>query len=231
MAKGALKITATDSSGQIHDRYTTPTSINGAFVGGTGGLTSNAGRQIQPQVYIAGGSSTAGSILAQKGRKSFRVTDGTNTGECSLVNGGTLAAGQMSIQINTAYLTNVTANAMVASGASTSAFVTGFTATGPVTPYVGQCITGLSTVTGTVTIAAVNSSSNITVSYSSQVFANVAGSTANVSAYASRISNRFVSDFGSDGVLSTNIGGGYNPNKYRYHLALPDSTFVMVAYA
>jgi len=63
MAK--MKITNTDSSGQIHDRYTSQQYINGANVGGTGGLTSQAGRQIQGQVYVAGGSSTTGSILLQ----------------------------------------------------------------------------------------------------------------------------------------------------------------------
>ena len=35
----------------IADRYTGPQSINGAYVGGTGGDTGQAGRQIQGQVY------------------------------------------------------------------------------------------------------------------------------------------------------------------------------------
>ena len=50
MAK--LKITATDTSGQIHDRYTSKQYINGAYTGGTGGLTSQVGRQIQGQSYV-----------------------------------------------------------------------------------------------------------------------------------------------------------------------------------
>ena len=65
MAK--LKITQTDTSGQIHDRYTGPESINGTYVGGTGGLTSQTGRQIQGQSYVVGSSSQQCSILAQKG--------------------------------------------------------------------------------------------------------------------------------------------------------------------
>ena len=219
MAK--LKITNTDASGQIHDRYTSTQYINGSYVGGTGGLTSQTGRQIQPQVYLTGGSSTSGSIIAQKGRKAFRVTDGTRTGDCTLTNSGTLAAGQMNIFITTSALTAVTANAMVASGASTSAYVV-YTAAGPVAPYVGQVVTGLSTVTGAVTITAVNAVGNVTVGYTSQTFANVAASTASVGFYASRITNKFVYDFGT---------ATANPIKYRYHLATPDSTFVQVAYA
>ena len=219
MAK--LKITNTDSSGQIHDRYTSQQYINGAFVGGTGGLTSQVGRQIQPTVFVTGGSSQTGSIIAQKGRKSFRVTDGTITGDATLINSGTLAAGQMNLFITTSALTAVTANAMVVSGASTSAYVV-YTAAGPVAPYVGQVVTGLSTVTGAVTVTAVNATGNVTVGYTSQTFANVAAATANVGVYASRITNKFVHDFGT---------ATANPIKYRYHLATPDSTFVQVAYA
>jgi hypothetical protein len=101
MAK--LKIATTDSSGQIHDRYAIPTQYpTGTFIGGTGGLTSQTGRQIQPNVFLTGGSSATGSIIAQKGRKSFRVTDGTRTGDCTLVNSGTLAAGQMYILVTKA---------------------------------------------------------------------------------------------------------------------------------
>jgi hypothetical protein len=102
MAK--LKITRTEAAtGQIHDRYTGPTQIpTGTWTGGTGGLTSQTGRQIQPQVYLTGGSSGNGSILLQKGSRAFRVTDGTRTGDCTLVNSGTLAAGQMYILVTKA---------------------------------------------------------------------------------------------------------------------------------
>lgn len=142
MAK--LKITSTDSSGQIHDRYTSQQYINGAYVGGTGGLTSQVGRQIQPAVKIGANSAGNGSILLQKGSRAFRVTDGTNTGNCRLVNkaSGSLANDEMSITV-------------------TKADTTTF--------------------------------------------------------YASRITNKFVYDFAG--------------NKYRYHLATADSTFVQVAYA
>jgi hypothetical protein len=217
MAK--LKITNTDSSGQIHDKSVSPTLVNGFNVGGTGGNTSQTGSQIQPQVKIGSAGATTGSILAQKGRKEFRVYDGSTVGSCTLVNLATpTAADTMSIQIDTAALTTARANAMVASGASTTAYITNFTYAGPGALAVGQVVTGTGA-TGTVTINAVSSSSNITVTYASQTFANVASSTFYTTLNASRITNRFVHDFGT---------ATTNPVKYRYHLAEPDSTFVKV---
>jgi hypothetical protein len=240
MAK--LKITNTSSYiGQITDAYVSPTLINGIHVGGTGGLTTQTGQQIQPSVKVGTNAASTGNILFQKGAHKFRVQDNAsppNVGTCVLANLAlaNLTASTMSIQVNTNYLTGVTANAYVASGASTSAFVTWTGIVGPVTPYVGQFVTGLSTVTSPVQITAINTSSNITVGYASQVFSNVAASTANVAVFASRITNKFVYDFGSDGnqiagaIASspTYYTNGYNPNKYRYHLATPDSTFVQV---
>lgn len=103
MGRGVLKITKTEASNsQIHDRYVRQDQIGGAYVGGTGGLTSQTGRQIQPRVYLTGGSSTTGSIKLQKGRKDFLVTDGTLTGQCQLVNSNTLSAGQMYILVTKA---------------------------------------------------------------------------------------------------------------------------------
>jgi hypothetical protein len=222
MAK--LKIAKTNSvSGQIVDAYVSPTIIDGNHVGGTGGLTSITGKQIQPTVKIGANSASTGSIEFQKGAHKFRVTDGTNVGTCTLVNLATpTASNTMSIQVNTAVLTGASANAYVASGASTSAYVTGFTVAGPVALAVGQVVTGTGA-TGTVTITAINGAGNVTVGYTSQTFANVASGTFNTTVYASRITNKFVYDFGSD------VAG--NPNKYRYRLATPDSTFVQVASA
>jgi hypothetical protein len=229
MAKG-LKITRTESAtGQIHDRYAMQQSINGAFVGGTGGITSQTGRQIAPRVKVGGNAEAAGSITLQKGAKKFRVTDGTNTGVCTLVNLATpTAASTMSIRVDTATLTAGSANAYVVSGASTSAFVTG-TFAGPVALAVGQIVLGTGA-TGTVTITAVNSTSNVTVGYTSQTFANVAAGTFYTTVYASRINNKYVRDFGTNGNPQAGTVGGFNPNEYRYHLAEPDSIFVKVAY-
>jgi hypothetical protein len=218
MAK--LKITSTDASGQIHDRYTSQQYINGAYVGGTGGLTSQVGRQIQGQVYVNGGSSTTGSILAQKGSKAFRVQDSNSlVGECSLVNNPNLVAGQMNILVTTIAATaNVTA-ANVAGGA-TSTYVTWDTRAtnaGPLTtPRVGDYIIGLTGNAAVAQITAINSASNVTIATSGNV-AGQNGATVSSCTYAKRISNKFVID--------------YNGVKFRYHLATPDSTFVQVQYA
>jgi hypothetical protein len=230
MAK--LKITKTNSvSGQIVDAYVNQDIIDSAHVGGTGGLTSQTGKQLQPTVKVGTNSVASGSILFQKGAHKFRVTDGTNVGTCTLVNLATPTVGNtMSLQINTAILTNGTALAYVASGASTSAYVTG-TFAGPIPLAIGQVVTGTGA-TGTVTITAINGAGNVTVGYASQTFSNIASAgTFNTTVYASRVTNKFVYDFGSDGNLSDNIAGGYNPNKYRYRLSTPDSTFVQVASA
>lgn len=72
---------------------------NGSSIGGTGGLTSISGNQIQVKAYPTGGSAGNASILRSKGLKKFLVTDGTNTSICTLVDKavGTLAEGEMSI--------------------------------------------------------------------------------------------------------------------------------------
>jgi hypothetical protein len=231
MAK--FKITTTDSSGQIHDRYTSQQYINGAYVGGTGGVTTQVGRQIQPVVKVGSASASTGNIVLQKGSKEFRVTDNAspnNTGTCTLVNLATpTASNTMSIQVNTASLTGATVTTYTAS-TGTVAYVTGFAQVGPVALAAGQVVTGTA-FTGTVTIGSIVSASNIALSYTSQTNANASGIVVSTTVYASRITNKFVYDFGSDGSLSTNISGGYNPNRYRYHCATPDATFVEVKYA
>lgn len=217
MAK--LKIAHLDADNNLHDLKVSPTLVNGFNVGGTGGLTSITGPQIEPTVKIGAASAAAGSILAQKGIHRFRVTDGTNTGRCTLSNlpSANLTADTMSIQVNTNYLTDVTANAMVVSGASTEAYVTWTTSVGPGTPAVGQFITGLSNILSNATISAINTTTNVTVSYDSQVFTNVAASSCNISVFAERINNKFVH--------------GFNGIRYRYHLAQPDADFVRVPFA
>ena len=86
--------------GQQTDMYTGPTLINGNHVGSVGGVHTLPGPQIAPTVKIGGASATTGSIISQKGAHKFRVTDGTNTGTCTLVNLATpTAANTMSIGI------------------------------------------------------------------------------------------------------------------------------------
>jgi hypothetical protein len=97
-------------------------------------------------------------------------------------------------------------------------------------PRVGDYIIGA---TGNVQVAlvtAVNAVGNVTVATTGNVLGQT-GVSISTCAYASRISNKYVHDSGSDGSLSTSINGGYNPNKFRYHLAAPDSTFIQVNYA
>ena len=285
MAK--LKITKTEAGGQIHDRYTGPESINSAFVGGTGGFTSQTGRQIQPTVKVNSAAATTGSIIAQKGSRKFSVADentvqdedilkgktyrissvsGTNweqfgaginpntndiftatiagaaavvdngtvqhVGTCTLVNQATPSApNTMSIQLT--LQTIVGANVLAANvpGGATSTFIT-FTAgnvTGPIaTPPVGSTIVGFTGNADSVIVTAIISAGNVRVSTIGNVAAQNTVSVSTI-AYASKITNRFVWDYGTDSVSNNN--GGYNHNKYRYHLAPADSTFVKVAYA
>lgn len=244
---GKLKITQTSSLTNVTypeptlDRYVSPTLVGGAHIGGTGGLTSQAGLQLQPTVYLTGGSQTTGSIIAQKGAHKFRVTDGTRTGDCVLTNSGTLTAGQMNLQINLAQATFANLTATTGS-ATTFAYVTYATANVSAYSPIGALSTLTGTgLTGTVTVQSVSVSgglANANVSFSSQTVSNIAGTgTFNSSVYASRVSNKFVYDFGSDGQMDSTTGivtyytSGFNPNKYKYRLAAPNATYVQVVSA
>lgn len=70
-----------------------------AVIGGTGGLTSISGNQIQVKAYPYGGSAANASIIRAKGKSKFLVSDGTNVDVCTLVDKavGTLAVHEMSI--------------------------------------------------------------------------------------------------------------------------------------
>jgi hypothetical protein len=244
MAK--LKITQTNSVQNVTypqaiatDRYISPTLVGGVHVGGTGGKTSQSGLQLQPTVYVKGASQATGSILAQKGAHKFRVTDGTNTGDCVLTNAATLAGGQMNLQINTAQLGF--ANVAAQGSASTFTYVTWATANvaGPVNPAAGQILFGTG-ISGLVTIQSISTSgglANANVAFTSQTVSAQPNTTINAGAYASRVTNKFVYDFGNDGNMDSTNGtvtyytSGFNPNKYKYHLATPTSTYVQVASA
>jgi len=237
MAK--LKITQTDSSGQIHDRYTSQQYINGAYVGGTGGLTSQVGRQIQGQSYINGASSQQCSILAQKGAHKFRVQDANGAkGTCALVNSPNPTAGQMNVLLTLNSATASIAAANVAGGA-TSTTVTLSSVTGPVAlPRVGDWLSWTSpsaNISNFVQVTGVNGST-ITIGASGNVAA-ASGVSVTTNTYASKINNKYVWDWTSDGQKDSTSGtvtfmtSGYNPNRYRYHLAAPDATFIQVQYA
>ena len=233
-----LKITVTDSSGQIHDRYTSQQYINGAYVGGTGGLTSQVGRQIQGQSYVAGSSSQQCSILAQKGIHKFRVQDAlTNKGTCTLVNNPNVSSGQMNILVTLNTAAANVASANVAGGATqtTVTYDTRTAVTGPVQlPRVGDYLiwTAPSANIGAVVQVTGVTSNSFTIGTVGNVAA-ATGVAVSTCTYASRINNKFVYDFSSDGHLTAGTIGSntYNPTKFRYHLAAPDATFVQVQYA
>jgi len=246
MAK--LKITSTTSVTNVTypqnanapgDRYAGPQYINSAYVGGTGGLTSQAGRQIQGQVYVKGSSSQQGSILLQKGAHKFRVQDaGGKQGVCTLVNSPNPIAGQMNILLTLNNSTAAIAAANV-SGNATSTTVTFSSVTGPLAlPRVGDYLSFGSAPSGNIStftqVTAMNgSTATITTT------GNVASSSVAVSvcSYASKINNRHVWDWYSDGQMDSTNGtitfysNGYNPTRWKYHLATPDSTYIQVQYA
>jgi hypothetical protein len=224
----------------VDDAYVSPILVNGSHIGGTGGNTSITGQQIQPQVYInkIGGSSLPGSIIAQKGSHKFEVTDGTLVGKCTLTNSPNLTAGQMNILINLNTAAANIAAANVAGGATstTVTYDTRTTVTGPLAnARVGDYFIWTSPSANIGGVAQVTGSSNgtFTISTSGNVAA-ATGVTLTTSTYASRIDNKYVRDFYSDGNQDSTSGtvtyytSGYNPTKWRYHLAAPTSTFVQV---
>jgi hypothetical protein len=211
------------------DRYISPTLINGLHYGGVGGTTTNTGLQIKPTVYVnaVGATAAAGSILAQKGSHKFRVTDGTYTGVCKLVNSTTLAAGQMNLWANVCIIPSATMASANVAGGATSATVTWTAGTtiGPVaTPRVGDYLVGFpaspSISAYGAQVTGVTNATTVTV----LVSGNVAATTtlANAMTLVSRIDNKYVHDFISDGQQDSTNGTtnyyttGYNPTKFRY---------------
>ena len=214
-----LKISKTHTvTGVQVDTATSPATITSGAVTGTpgsvGGLVSQAGAQIHPQVDTGNGA-TDGSILRQKGAHKFLCTDGTTQKICTLVpsrvpDGG---AGQMSIPV---YTTTFSGNVADTAGVQTSSYLryqvsslagdaTGIKV-GAAVHNVGQSISG------NVTITAINATvggyGNVTISFTPQD-GDVPSTnyTMQTGFYASRISNRWVHDF--DG------------NKYRYWSQTP----------
>jgi len=247
MAK--LKITNTDSSNQIHDRYTQPQYINGAYTGGTGGKTNQTGRQLSPNVKVGTNSAAAGSIIAQKGSHKFRVLDTTgaagNQGTCTLVNLPVpTASNTMSLKIT---LSSATSASLIACNnfSVTTSFVTYTTssATGPVAvPRVGDYIMGLPSspniaATGAQVTSIISSgpTANIAIAVTGQT-ASSTGLTVYNTTYASKINNKFVWDWYTNGNPDSTNGtitfytSGYNPTRFLYHLAAPDTTYVQVDY-
>jgi hypothetical protein len=198
------------------DRATGPESITVSGVTGTpgsvGGVYTQSGAQIHPQVNTGNGA-TDGSMLRQKGAHKFLCTDGTTQKICTLVNNKTLTAGQMNIPV---YTGTFSGNIADTAGAATSSYLRyQVSSLVGVAPTVGQVIHNVGqSITGTVTVTAVNATvggyGNVTVAFASQDGDPPSGNyTMETGFYASRISNRWVSDF--------------NNNKYRYWSQAPST--------
>jgi len=225
MAKLKISKTPTGNTGiglTRTDQRTGPTQITSSGVtgypGSVGGIYTQAGAQIHPQVDTGNGAGD-GSILRQKGAHKFYCTDGTTKRICKLVpsmvpDGGVDAngIGQISIPVYTAVISG---NIADTAGAATSSYLYYDTATvqgGGI--KVGANVMGATqqSINGNVTITAVNATvggrGNVTIAFSSQDGDVPAEDvTFQVGFFADRITNRWVSD----------IKG----NKYRYWSQLP----------
>lgn len=218
MAKLKIQKTNTVANPDITvDSYVSPTLINGNHIGGTGGDNSQTVPTIQCSfLRDVGGAVDTGYIIFQKGMRKFEVnnTSDANTTVATLVNklsSELTAANTMVITATTATITGANVANIGANIAQngTTAYVT-FAAgnvTGVATPAVGTQINGTS-LTGNVTVTTINSATNVTVSFSSQV---VSDEQADISSSfsLSRISNKYAWD--------------WNNNKYRYWFAAPQA--------
>ena len=174
-------------------------------IGGTGGLTSIAGNQIRPNVYVSGASSAGfGSILLQKGRAKFLVQDANgNKGQCTLVNipNANLSAGSMSIGVDTAVISY--ANVAPIGGTTSYAYLTYLTAnvTGVKSPTVGDYLRGTS-ITGNVVINAVvantvtgQSNANVTLGQAQTVSSTPNQASVYSGGHVARLTNKLAQDF------------------------------------
>jgi P2-related tail formation protein len=166
-----------------------------------------------------------------------------NVSVCTLVNLATpTAANTMSIVCTVANVSNANIANIGATGNNrTTAYITwnaGDVGTGGTTNFeVGQTINLTnSNVTGVVSIATINSTSNLTVTLATTQTVPTSNLSAFTSTFqASKISSKYAWDFLNGGTAESSTTGGFtganNPNRFRYHLAAPTDTFIQVAYA
>jgi hypothetical protein len=220
MAK--LKIQKTNSvTSTVVDSYVSPILIDSKHIGGTGGDNSQTVPTIRCSfLKDSDGAVDTGYIVYQKGMRKFEVsnTSDANTTVATLVNKLSTeltAAGTMAIVATTATIVGANvANIGAGSGSFTAnqeyAYVDYASAnvTGNPTITVGHQITGTS-LTGNVTVVAVNSTGNVTVAIEEQ---DVSDEQVNVTVQfnASRITNKYVWDWSN--------------NKSRYWLSAPSYT-------
>ena len=193
----------------------------GNVIGGTGGLTTIAGTQIRPNVFVTG-SAGYGSILAQKGRGKFLVQDGSgNKGQCTLANvpNANLASAQMTITVNTSSFAANVGNLGVSSATTFASVIwSNANVVGVTTPTIGSVLTGVGSITGNVTIRSIASygtnGSNANVTINSQTVANATTATVSTSVFAKRLTNKFVQDF--------------SDSEYKWTFGPPTSTTVQI---
>lgn len=231
MAK--LKISKTTSQTNVNypqprtDQHTGPEQITSggitSYPGSVGGVYTQGGAQIHAQANTGNGPTNA-SLLRAKGEHKFLCSDGTTKKVCTLVNsmvpdGG---PGQVSVPVYTGY--TYWANVTAQGSAVTSTYMTYSTTAANTAPsgtagfVVGARVmsTGIS---GNVTITAINPNTtingvvygNVTLGFTPQT---VSAASATISSpiqvgfFASKLTNRWVWDWGTD-------ASGYH-NKYRY---------------
>jgi hypothetical protein len=193
----------------------------GNVIGGTGGLTTIAGTQIRPNVFVTG-SAGYGSILAQKGRGKFLVQDGSgNKGQCTLANvpNANLASAQMTITVNTSSFAANVGNLGVSSATTFASVIwSNANVAGVTSPTIGSVLTGVGSITGNVTIRSIASygtnGSNANVTINSQTVANATTATVSTSTFAKRLTNKFVQDF--------------SDTEYKWTFGPPTSTTVQI---
>jgi len=208
MAKLKIQKTYTnpDATTTTVDSYVSPILINTNHIGGTGGNEDQTIATISCSfLRDTGGAVDSGYILFQKGFRKFEVnnTSEANTTIATLVNSlaaDLTAANTMVIRTTVATIAGANvANIGTGGGGYTNnrefAYVTWTAAnvTGYATPTVDHQIVGTS-LTGNVTVVAVNSATNVTVSCATQ---SVSAEQAAVSETfaASRITNKYVWDW------------------------------------
>ena len=228
MAKLKIQHTYTGANATtiVTDSFVSPTQINGTNIGGTGGDTDQTVPTIRIRFLRAVGAALdTGYIITQKGSQKFEVNNSSdaNTTVVSLVNrqaGELTAANTATIVANTMIITGANlANIGTGSGSFTNnrtfAYITYATANvaGNSSPGIGYQFSGNSGfLTGNVTVVAINSTTNVTVSCTDQtVTANTTGRIQVVNQFnVKRISNKFVSDWDNE--------------KWRYYLGAPFSS-------
>ena len=233
MAKLKIQHTYTGANATtiVTDSFVSPTQINGTNIGGTGGDTDQTVPTIRIRFLRAVGAALdTGYIITQKGSQKFEVNNSSdaNTTVVSLVNrqaGELTAANTATIVANTMIITGANlANIGTGSGSFTNnrtfAYITYATANvaGNSSPGIGYQfspgIGGLGTgfLTGNVTVVAINSATNVTVSCADQtITSNTTGRIQVTNQFnVKRISNKYVLDWANE--------------KWRYYLGAPFSS-------